>query len=77
MIICSCNVLTDGQITACTAQQDGVVRLRDVYQQLGCRPQCGRCVRTIAGLLRANGITEAAGPSQKGDIDQVCDRPAD
>lgn len=51
MIVCSCNVLSDQQIAGCLRAQGGQCRVRDVYESLGCQPQCGRCARTIAALI--------------------------
>lgn len=48
MILCSCNMITDRDITAsvkpCGASAD---RARDVFKAKGCLPKCGRCVRNI------------------------------
>ncbi|MET0277800.1 MAG: (2Fe-2S)-binding protein [Pseudorhodoplanes sp.] len=50
MIVCSCNVLTDSAIrTACHAERPRTAG--EVYGCLGCSPQCGRCARTIKGIM--------------------------
>lgn len=52
MIICSCNVLSDGDIKACLRPGPGCPRTTaDVYRCFGCGPKCGRCVRTIRALM--------------------------
>ena len=52
MIVCSCNVLSDGQIKACVAPGPGCPRTAaDVYECLGCSPKCGRCARTIRQIV--------------------------
>lgn len=52
MIVCSCNVLSDGQIKACVSPGPGCPRTAaDVYQCLGCSPKCGRCARTIRQIV--------------------------
>ena len=59
MIVCSCNVLSDGQIKACVAPGPGCPRTAsDVYQCLGCSPKCGRCARTIRQIV-ANALSGA------------------
>lgn len=53
MIVCSCNRLTDRSIRACAAANGGrPLRVLDIYGLLDCKPDCGRCAPTIAGLLR-------------------------
>jgi bacterioferritin-associated ferredoxin len=50
MIVCSCNVLTDSAIrTACHTERPRTPG--EVYGCLGCSPQCGRCARTIKGIM--------------------------
>lgn len=51
MIVCSCNILSDKEITDCLQRQGGGCRVRDVFHDLGCVPQCGRCARTINGMI--------------------------
>ncbi|MCJ2031709.1 (2Fe-2S)-binding protein [Methylobacterium sp. J-043] len=59
MIVCSCNVLSDGQVRACLQPGPGCPRTpAQVYGCLGCSPKCGRCARTIRSILR-NAIDEA------------------
>ncbi|MFY9290470.1 MAG: (2Fe-2S)-binding protein [Methylorubrum rhodinum] len=59
MIVCSCNVLSDGQVRACLQPGPGCPRTpAQVYGCLGCSAKCGRCARTIRGILR-NALAEA------------------
>ncbi|ACL56511.1 (2Fe-2S)-binding protein [Methylobacterium nodulans] len=52
MIVCSCNVFSDGQVRACLHPGPGCPRTpAQVYACLGCSPKCGRCARTIRGIL--------------------------
>ena len=54
MIVCSCNVLSDGAIKACLKDGDTCPRsVREVYTCLGCAPKCGRCADTIRALMDA------------------------
>jgi bacterioferritin-associated ferredoxin len=50
MIVCSCNVLSDNQIRE-TCARVAPRSPYEVYQCLGCSPQCGRCARTIRGIM--------------------------
>jgi bacterioferritin-associated ferredoxin len=52
MIVCSCNVLSDRQVRDAVADPGAGVRTAgQVYRCLGCSPQCGRCARTIRGII--------------------------
>jgi bacterioferritin-associated ferredoxin len=52
MIVCSCNVLTDGDVKTCLAPGPHCPRTpAQVYRCLGCSPNCGRCVRTIRAIM--------------------------
>jgi bacterioferritin len=53
MIICSCNVLSDHAVRELAERQDGALRsASEVYTCFGCSAECGRCARTIRGILR-------------------------
>lgn len=55
MIVCSCNALSDHAVRrAVDADGRPPYRVSDVFECLGCRPDCGRCARTIRDLLRAD-----------------------
>jgi bacterioferritin-associated ferredoxin len=52
MIVCSCNVLTDHDVRATLSASDAAPRTTgQVYDCLGCSPQCGRCARTIRRIM--------------------------
>ena len=53
MIVCSCNVLSDGDVlAACRNPGPDCPRTpAQVYQCLGCRPECGHCARTIRAIM--------------------------
>ena len=51
MIVCSCNVLSDSQVRETCARANAPRSPYQVYQCLGCSPQCGRCARTIRGIM--------------------------
>jgi bacterioferritin-associated ferredoxin len=54
MIVCSCNVLSDGAVRNCLGPGPGCPRTpAQVYACLGCSPKCGRCARTIREIMRA------------------------
>ena len=50
MIVCSCNVISDHQVRAVTAEH-AVRATSEVYRCLGCSACCGRCARTIRGIV--------------------------
>lgn len=53
MIVCSCNVLSDGAVRGCLDPGPGCPRTpAQVYACLGCSPKCGRCARTIRSIVR-------------------------
>ena len=58
MIVCSCNVLTDQQVRS--ALDRGAPRASKVYDGLGCRAQCGRCVHTIKRIMDEMRMVAAA-----------------
>ncbi|TDR94355.1 (2Fe-2S)-binding protein [Enterovirga rhinocerotis] len=52
MIVCSCNVLSDGDVKACLAPGPDCPRTpAQVYRCLGCSPNCGRCARSIRAIM--------------------------
>lgn len=57
MIVCSCNVLSENDVRACLDPGPRFPRTpAQVYQCLGCSPNCGRCARTLRSI-----ITDALG----------------
>ena len=60
MIVCSCNVLSDGAVRECLATGPTCPRTpAQVYACLGCSPKCGRCARTIRAIMQT-ALGEAA-----------------
>jgi bacterioferritin-associated ferredoxin len=53
MYVCICNGLTDRQIRAC-ADSPGC-SVEAVYQRLGVRPKCGRCVPMARAIVAGAG----------------------
>jgi bacterioferritin-associated ferredoxin len=55
MIICSCNVLSDGDIRAAIEAEAVPPRtsISQIYRGLGHAPQCGRCASTIREIVNA------------------------
>lgn len=54
MIVCSCNVLSDGAVRGCLNDGPGCPRTpAQVYACLGCSAKCGRCARTIRSIMRS------------------------
>src|SRR3954453_16725139 len=52
MIVCSCNVLSDGDVRACLNPGPDCPRTpAQVYRCLGCSPECGHCARTIRSIM--------------------------
>ena len=52
MIVCSCNVLSDHDVRDAVASADILPRsAKQLYGCLGCSAECGRCARTIQGIL--------------------------
>ncbi|MDF7674798.1 (2Fe-2S)-binding protein [Acetobacteraceae bacterium ESL0709] len=50
MIICSCNGLSDRDITAVI--DDGASRLTDLYARKNCQVRCGNCLKNVKCLFR-------------------------
>ena len=51
VIVCSCNVLSDGQVRCAIATAVSSARISHVYASLGCAAKCGRCAHTIKIIL--------------------------
>jgi bacterioferritin-associated ferredoxin len=65
MIVCSCNVLSDYQVR--TVARTTTYRTPSrVYGCLGCRAQCGRCVRTIRKIMDEMTTSEKRAPGNAG-----------
>ena len=53
MIVCSCNVLSDGAVRACLSRGPDCPRTpAQDHACLGCSPKCGGCARTIRSILQ-------------------------
>jgi len=56
VIVCSCNRISDKAIrTHLDTAPDSAARVSEVFEGLGCRPQCGRCATSIRAVLRESG----------------------
>ena len=64
MIVCSCNVLSDGDVRTAVSGDRRVRSTGQVYGCLGCSAQCGRCARTIRRIMNEalNGAAEEVAP---------------
>ena len=61
MIICSCNVFSDGDVRALIEARPSAAGTVQVYRGLGHEPQCGRCARTIRKIMDESAAA-GAGP---------------
>ncbi len=59
MIICSCSVLSDKQVSAALDSPNPPRTPCQVHRHLGCEPQCGRCVRSMREVIN-RGLKTAA-----------------
>lgn len=50
MIVCSCNIITDGKIRDCIRSTANPT-VGMVFKSLGCKPDCATCVQTIVRLI--------------------------
>jgi bacterioferritin-associated ferredoxin len=68
MIVCSCNVLSENDVRACLNPGPNCPRTpAQVYQCLGCSPDCGRCARTLRTIISdALGAAVAAPLCERG-----------
>jgi bacterioferritin-associated ferredoxin len=51
MIICSCNVLSDHEVRIAVATNKPLRTVGKLFLYLGCAAQCGRCARSIKGIM--------------------------
>jgi bacterioferritin-associated ferredoxin len=51
MIVCSCNVLTDHAVREALSSPTPPQTPSQVHRHLGCKAQCGRCVRTMREIM--------------------------
>ena len=57
MIVCSCNFIREQQIRQ--AARDGIVAVEDIYEHLGCEPNCRQCFAFAEEIIREE-IRQAA-----------------
>ena len=55
MIVCSCNVPSDGQVRSAITGVASRTRISQVYASLGCVANCGRCACTLKIILKEIG----------------------
>ena len=51
MIVCSCNVFSDGDVRSAITGAPQPLRMSAVYASLGCAAKCGRCARIIKSII--------------------------
>jgi bacterioferritin-associated ferredoxin len=61
MIVCSCNVISDGDVRAVIGPRPAASSTAQVYRGLGHEPQCGRCAGSIRKIMDEG---RADGPGQ-------------
>lgn len=49
MYVCICHALTDDDVRS--AEAEGAACNAEVFRHFGVRPQCGRCIPSMRGLL--------------------------
>ena len=59
MYVCICNALKEAEARRVAPGCDAA---HQIYGQLGCRPQCGRCIPTMTSILNEVRATAAALP---------------
>ncbi|MBO6754857.1 MAG: (2Fe-2S)-binding protein [Roseibium sp.] len=72
MIICSCNVLSDGQLrnAAEEMRKDPKGKLPtpgSVFRHLGCRPRCGGCFPAVIDVIHKTEAQDEAENEQEQD----------
>jgi bacterioferritin-associated ferredoxin len=65
MIVCSCNVVTDLEIRATLASGACPRTPFAVYECLGCRLNCGRCIATVRTIINETNARTATGGSPR------------
>ncbi len=76
MIVCSCNILSDGDVKACLNPGPDCPRTpAQVYRCLGCSPNCGRCATTIRAIMD-QALASPAAACQNGCCPTVLDKLA-
>jgi bacterioferritin-associated ferredoxin len=59
MIICQCNVLSEKQVLDILTANPvtSTSSAAQVYGCLGCKPECGRCVKEVKRLIREHNLS--------------------
>jgi len=65
MIVCSCNVITDTEIRATLASGSCPRTPFAVYDCLGCRLNCGRCIAIVRTIINEANAETATGDSSR------------
>ena len=52
MYICMCNAFNDKQVDELLCK--GVHTVSGIFNQLDCKPQCGRCVEYVRHMIRGH-----------------------
>ena len=72
MIVCSCNVVTDSEIRATLAGGACPRTPFAVYECLGCRLNCGRCIATVRTIINeANETTTGDSSREARETDAI------
>jgi bacterioferritin-associated ferredoxin len=61
MYVCLCHGLTTRDITH--HARNGCGSVAGVYKQLGCRPQCGKCVKDVRRLVQSSWPAQSFWPA--------------
>ena len=71
MIVCSCNVVTDSEIRATLASGECARTPFAVYEHLGCRLNCGRCIATVRTIINETdaGMATSGSSREASDMD--------
>ena len=62
MIVCSCNVISDGDVREVIGPRPVASSTAQVYRGLGHVPQCGRCAGSIRKIMD-EGLADGAAQS--------------
>ncbi|MBY6240706.1 bacterioferritin-associated ferredoxin [Methylosinus sp. Sm6] len=69
MIVCSCNVLSDGQVRELLGRRSDRPSVGAVFRHMGCEPRCGRCARNISALVDQHASSPSDHCSGAGECD--------
>jgi len=54
MYICVCHALTEGDVRS--AETAGAETHGQVFRHFGVKPQCGRCMSSMRGVMKCKGV---------------------